>query len=327
MTADARNNGASMSKQFPATEWIWRNGEIVPWEAATIHVMSHVVHYGSSVFEGIRCYATPAGPAIFRLDAHLRRFHDSCRIYRIPLAFDSEALGDACAEVVRRNNLDECYIRPLALRGLGAAGVNPTGSPTEIYIICWRWGTYLGEGALERGIDTCVSSWRRAAPDTFPMLAKAGGHYLNSQLMKLEAAADGYAEAIALSSDGMVSEGSGENIFIVRDGKLVTPPSDGSLLMGITRDAILTLAKDLAIPVVEQRIPRELLYTADEVFLTGTAAEITPVRSVDKVVIGAGVAGPVTRQIQQEFLGIAHGTREDRHGWRTPVTMPVVMPV
>jgi branched-chain amino acid aminotransferase len=308
-----------MSAQFEKTEWIWRDGEWVRWEDATIHVMSHVVHYGSSVFEGIRCYSTPEGPAIFRLDDHLRRFADSARIYRMELAHGPAALEEACRELISRNGLAACYIRPIALRGVGAAGLNPAASPVESYLVCWPWGTYLGDGALERGVDVCVSSWQRPAPNTFPAMAKAGGNYLSSQLIKMEAVANGFSEAIALGPGGLVSEGSGQNVFVVRDGVLMTPALDGTLLPGITRDCIITLARQLGMDVRETAVPREMLYCADEIFFTGTAAEVTPVRSVDRVPVGNGVAGPVTLRLQRELLGIAHGELPDVHGWRTPV--------
>jgi branched-chain amino acid aminotransferase len=308
-----------MHTQFPATDWIWKDGELIPWESARLHVMSHVVHYGSSVFEGIRCYSTPVGPAIFRLREHLRRLYDSARVYRMPVTHSIDELAEACEQLVASNRLAACYLRPVMLRGLGAAGLNAGGSPVETYLICWPWSTYLGDGALDDGVDACVSSWHRPAPNTFPALAKAGGNYLGSQLMKAEALANGYAEAIALSPDGLVSEGSAQNIFLVRDGALLTPALDGTLLAGITRDSILRIASDLGIPVREQRIPREMLYCADEVFFTGTAAEVTPVRSVDRIVVGDGRTGPVTRRLQEQLFGIAHGTLPDRFGWLTPV--------
>jgi branched-chain amino acid aminotransferase len=308
-----------MSAQFETTEWIWRDGEFIRWESATLHVMSHVIHYGSSVFEGIRCYRTPEGPSVFRLHEHLRRLADSARIYRMELPYDQQALAAACRELVARNGLDACYIRPIVLRGYGAAGINPVASPLETYLVCWPWGVYLGDGALERGVDVCVSSWLRPAPNTFPALAKAGGNYLSSQLMKMEALANGYAEAIALGTDGLVSEGSGQNVFLVRDGTLITPSMDGTLLLGITRDCILTLARELDIPVREQAVAREMLYCADEIFFTGTAAEVTPVRSVDRITIGTGSAGPVTLQLQKRLLAVANGTAPDPYGWRTPV--------
>jgi branched-chain amino acid aminotransferase len=308
-----------MSTQFPQTEWIWYNGEFIRWETATIHVMSHVVHYGSSVFEGIRCYNTPEGPAIFRLKEHLRRLDDSARVYRMDPRYDQEAFATACKELILRNELEECYLRPVILRGYGAAGLNPASSPVESYVVCWPWGTYLGAGALEQGVDVCVSSWQRPGPNTHPVLSKAGGNYLSSQLIKMEALSNGYQEGIALGPGGLVSEGSGQNIFLVRGSTLITPAMDGTLLEGITRDCVVTLAREMGIEVVEQRVPRELLYMADEIFFTGTAAEVTPVRSVDRIVVGAGVAGPVTLSLQERLLGIAQGRLPDTHGWRTPV--------
>jgi len=308
-----------VAAQFPKTDWIWRDGEFIPWESATLHLVSHVVQFGTSIFEGIRCYKTPEGPALFRLDAHLRRLRDSAKIYRM----ESERLAEletAIPELIRRNGLEECYVRPMVLRGVGAAGLYPLASPVEVYVVCWPWGTYLGEGALENGVDVCVSSWRRPAPDTYPTMAKAAGQYLNAQLIKIEARANGFAEGIALTPDGFVSEGSGENVFLVRNGELITPALDGSMLPGITRDSIITLAKDLGIPVREQRVPREMLYIADELFFTGTAAEVTPVRSVDRIPIGDGKPGPITRMLQERFLGIVQGRLPDVHGWRTLVT-------
>jgi branched-chain amino acid aminotransferase len=311
-----------MSAQFPQTDWIWRDGEFIRWQDATLHVMSHVIHYGSSVFEGIRCYRTPEGPAVFRLHDHLRRLVDSARIYRMETDYDEPALAAACQELIVRNRLEECYLRPIMLRGYGSAGVNPLGSPVQTYLVCWPWGTYLGDGALDRGVDVCVSSWLRPGPDTFPALAKAGGNYLSSQLIKMEAMTNGYAEAIALGPSGLVSEGSGQNVFLVREGVLITPAMDGTLLLGITRDCVIKLAQDLGITVREQAVPREMLYCADEIFFTGTAAEVTPVRSVDRIVIGSGKAGPITRKLQQRLLGVAQGTLPDTHGWRTRVELP-----
>lgn len=308
-----------MADSFPKTEWIWRDGEFIPWESATLHVMSHVVHYGSSVFEGIRCYRTPRGPAIFRLREHIQRMADSARIYRMEITHSREALMDACVELISRNGLDECYLRPISLRGLGAAGVSPLASPVETYLVCWPWGAYLGQDALTNGVDVCVSSWSRPAPNTMPALSKAGGHYLNSQLIKMEAMANGYSEGIALGSTGLVSEGSGQNIFLVRDGTLITPSMDGTILQGITRDSVITLAGDLGIPVREQPVPRELLYLADEMFFTGTAVEVTPVRSVDRITVGAGRAGEITLALQDRLLGIAQGRLQDSHNWLTPV--------
>jgi branched-chain amino acid aminotransferase len=304
---------------FPRTEWIWRDGELIPWEDATLHVMSHVVHYGSSIFEGIRCYETPRGGAVFRLAEHVRRFYESCKVYRMTPEAGPDELAEACLAVVRENDLKECYIRPLAVRGVGAAGVDPTSSPVITYVICWHWGTYLGGGALERGVDVCVSSWNRPAPNTHPTQVKAGGNYVNASLMKMEAVANGFSEAIALGTDGRVSEGSGQNLFLVRDGELLTPPSGASILPGITRDAVITLARELEIPVHERDLPRESLYVADELFFTGTAAEVTPVRSVDRIDVGDGTVGPVTRRLQSALLDAARGRTPDRHGWLTYV--------
>jgi branched-chain amino acid aminotransferase len=302
------------------TDKIWHNGRFIPWADATIHVLSHVVSYGSSVFEGIRCYSTPAGPAVFRLREHVRRMVDSAKIYRMEnLGYSAEQLGDAMLELVRVNRMEACYIRPIAIRGYGDIGVNPLQNPIDIYMACWSWGKYLGEEALAEGVDVCVSSWNRFAPNTLPALAKAGANYMNSQLIKMEAMANGYSEGIALDTSGFVSEGSGENIFIVRDGKIHTPPLGASVLPGITRDSVLALARDLGIPVVETIIPRELLYIADEVFFSGTAAEITPIRSIDRIKIASGRRGPVTEKLQKEFFGVINGSREDRYGWLTPV--------
>ena len=302
------------------TEKIWHNGRFIRWDEATIHVLSHVVSYGSSVFEGIRCYSTPAGPAVFRLREHIRRMVDSARIYRMEnLGFSADQLAEAMLELVRVNHMDACYIRPIVLRGYGEVGVNPLKNPIDVYIACWEWGQYLGEEALAEGVDVCVSSWTRLAPNTLPALAKAGANYMNSQLIKMEALANGYSEGIALDAAGYVSEGSGENIFVVRDGKIHTPPLGASVLPGITRDAILTLARDLGIPLVEAIVPREMLYIADEVFFSGTAAEITPIRSVDRIPVGKGRRGPVAEKLQKEFFGIISGATPDRYAWLSPV--------
>jgi branched-chain amino acid aminotransferase len=298
---------------------IWRDGKFVDWEDATIHVMSHVVHYGSSVFEGIRCYATPEGPAIFRLEDHMRRLADSCRIYRMPLEYSTETLVQAAIDTVVENDMPHCYLRPIAVRTGEQMGVNPRDTPLEVFIIPWTWGTYLGQESLEKGVDVRVSSWRRAAPNTFPTMAKAGGNYLNSQLSKMEARLDDYAEGIMLDSFGHVSEGSGENLFVVRDGKLMTAPVSGGILQGITRDSVTRIARDLGYEVVEQVMPREMLYIADELFFTGTAAEITPIRSVDRIQVGNGRRGPVTTAIQEAYMGIAEGRLPDKYGWRTSV--------
>ena len=302
------------------TEKIWHNGRFIAWQDATIHVLSHVVSYGSSVFEGLRCYSTPNGPAIFRLREHVRRMMDSAKIYRMDnLGFTAEQLADAMLELVRVNKMDSCYLRPIVMRGYGDIGVNGMKNPIDIYIACWNWSKYLGEEALAEGVDVCVSSWNRMAPNTLPALAKAGANYMNSQLMKMEAITNGYAEGIALDVQGYVSEGSGENLFVVRDGKIITPPLGASVLPGITRDAILTLAGEVGIPVVESIIPRELLYIADEVFFSGTAAEITPIRSIDRITIGSGRRGPVAERLQKEFFGVISGARPDTHKWLSPV--------
>jgi branched-chain amino acid aminotransferase len=305
------------------TSRIWRNGELVPWEEATIHVMSHVVHYGSSVFEGVRCYETPQGGAIFRLREHMRRLLDSCRIYRIEMPHSLDALVQACVDTVAANDLRECYLRPVVVRTGEQMGVWSAGVPVETFIIAWKWGSYLGEEGVRNGVDVCVSSWRRAAPDTFPSLAKAGGNYLSSQLAKLEARADGYVEGVMLDTFGFVAEGSGENLFVVRDGVVYTSPMASGILSGITRDSVIRIAQDLGHEVREMQLPREMLYIADELFFSGTAAEITPIRSVDRIPVGQGRPGPITRAIQEQYLGIARGQIADRHGWLTPV--PVAM--
>jgi len=298
---------------------IWYDGRFVDWPDATCHILSHVVHYGSSVFEGIRCYQTPQGPGIFRLSDHMRRLYDSAKIYRMPIPYTQAEFETAVIETVRINKLDACYIRPFVFRGLGSMGVNPMSCPVVCAVAAWNWGKYLGEEAMERGVSVRVSSWRRAAPDTFPTLAKAGGNYLNSQLIKVEALEGGFDEGIALDYFGFVSEGSGENIFIVRNGVIYTPPSSSSILPGITRHCVFTLARDLDIRIHQQVIPREALYVADEVFFSGTAAEITPVTKIDNIVIGQGRRGPVTERIQSEFFNIVEGRTPDRHGWFTLV--------
>ena len=304
------------------TDKIWHNGKFIAWDDATIHVMSHVVHYGSSVFEGIRCYALPAGPAIFRATEHMQRLVDSARIYRIDIPFTRDEIVRAMVELVKHNGVWPCYIRPVVLRGYGEAGVNPFNSPTEIYICNYPWGKYLGTDATE-GVDVCVSSWTRIAPNTLPAMSKAAANYMNSQLIRMEATFNGYTEGIALDTDGHVSEGSGMNVFLVHDGVLYTPPLATSILPGITRDAITKLAEDLNIPLKETVIPREMLYIADEVFFVGTAVEVTPIRSVDHIQVGKGVAGPITRKLQDEFFAITSGTKPDRHNWLTSVSAPV----
>jgi len=302
------------------TEKIWHNGRFIRWDEATLHVLSHVVSYGTSVFEGIRCYATPTGPAVFRLREHVRRLTDSAKIYRMEnLGFSAAQLADAMVELVRVNKMDSCYIRPIVLRGYGEMGVNPLKNPIDVYVACWSWGKYLGDDALAEGVDVCVSSWNRLAPNTLPALAKAGANYMNSQLIKMEALANGYSEGIGLDTSGYVSEGSGENIFVVRDGRIHTPPLGASVLPGITRDSVLTLAHELGIPVVETLVPREMLYIADEVFFSGTAAEITPIRSIDRIPVGKGRRGPIAEKLQKEFFAVINGTRPDQHGWLTPV--------
>lgn len=307
------------------TEKIWHNGQWIAWDQAQIHVLSHVVSYGSSVFEGVRCYETQNGPAIFRLRDHTRRLLDSAKIYRMPVSFSLDALMEAHIEVVRLNALRSCYIRPIVLRGYGGVGVLPANNPTEIFIACWEWGKYLGDEALAEGVDVCISSWTRIAPNTLPALAKAGANYMNSQLIRMEAQENGYAEGIALDASGCVSEGSGENLFVIRDGKIHTPPLSSSVLPGITRDTILTLARELGIPIVETVIPRELLYIADEVFFTGTAAEVTPIRSVDRIPVGKGRRGPITEQLQKAFFAVVEGKTEDKFGWLTPIPESVAV--
>lgn len=299
------------------TEKIWHNGRFIAWNDATIHVLSHVVSYGSSVFEGVRSYVTKKGPALFRAYDHARRLVDSAKIYRMDLQYSAADLTEAMVETVEANNLDSCYLRPIVLRGYGDMGVLPKNNPIDTYIACFPWGKYLGDEAMASGVDVCVSSWNRIAPNTLPALAKAGANYMNSQLIRMEAAANGYAEGIALDEAGYVSEGSGENLFVIRDGKLLTPPLGASVLPGITRDTVVKIAAQLDIPIVETIIPRELLYIADELFFTGTAAEVTPIRSVDKIVVGKGRRGPVTESIQSRYFEIVNGEAEDRHGWLT----------
>jgi len=297
------------------TSKIWHNGKFIDWDDARIHVLSHVVSYGSSVFEGIRCYDTPGGPAIFRLKEHTRRLLNSAKIYRMEVGYTLEQLMDAMRGLVRVNHNAACYLRPIILRGLGDMGVHAGKCPIEVYLATWEWGKYLGKDALESGVDVCVSSWNRFAPNTLPAMAKAGANYMNSQLVRMEAVANGYHEGIALDVNGLVSEGSGENIFVVSDGTIYTPPIGCSVLPGITRDSVVQLARDLNISVVEQAIAREALYIADEVFFTGTAAEITPIRSIDKITVSAGRRGPVTQALQEEFFAIIEGRKQDRHGW------------
>jgi branched-chain amino acid aminotransferase len=305
------------------TDKIWHNGKWILWDDAKLHVLTHAVSYGSAVFEGIRCYDTPQGPAIFRLGDHMQRLVNSGKIYRMEFAYGVDDFCNAACELVRLNKMGACYVKPIALRGYGEVGVNPLSAPVEIYMACWQWGSYLGPEALSKGVDVCVSSWTRIAPNTLPAMSKAAANYMNSQLIRMEAALNGFAEGIALDADGHVSEGSGMNLFLVHDGGLITPPLSASILPGITRDSLVKIAKDLNIPVKESVIPREMLYVVDEVFFAGTAVEVTPIRSVDKITIGHGVAGPVTRRIQEEFFALTSGKKADRHNWLTPVNAPV----
>src|ERR1700735_3662736 len=304
---------------IPKTEKIWCNGKFIAWDDAKIHVLSHVVSYGSAVFEGIRAYHTDQGPAVFRLRDHMQRLINSGHIYRMDVPFTVDELCQASLELVRANKVEACYIRPIVLRGYEDVGVDPRTCPIDVYLACWEWGKYLGEEAVRSGVDVCVSSGNPSAPNTLPQMAKAAANYMNSQLIKMEAKTNGYAEGIALDVNGYVSEGSGENIFVAMKGVLHTPPLANSALPGITRDSVMTLCRELDIPVSEQMIPREMLYIADEVFLCGTAAEITPLRSIDRIKVGSGGRGPITKQIQEEFFAITGGKKSDRHGWLSPV--------
>lgn len=304
------------------TKNIWHNGQLIPWEKANIHMMSHVVHYGSSVFEGIRCYTQQGsgatGAAIFRLDEHMQRLIHSAKIYRMPLPYSLEQLNAAVIDVVEANGVAPCYIRPIAFRGYGEMGVNPLRSPIEVYVANFPWGKYMPGN---NGADVCVSSWTRLAPNTMPALAKAGANYMNSQLIRMEAETNGYTEGIALDTNGYLSEGSGENLFLICRGTIYTPPLANSVLNGITRDSILVLARQMGIPVVEQAMPREMLYICDEAFFTGTAAEVTHLRSVDRIMVGDGTMGPITKSLHEAFFNIVNGLAEDRYSWLTPVTV------
>lgn len=300
---------------FDETGKIWFNGELVDWKDAQIHVLSHVVHYGSSVFEGLRCYDTKEGPAVFRLKEHMKRLENSAKVYRMDIPYSLNEMCEAVKDTININNIRSCYIRPAVFRGYGELGVYPLNCPVETIIAVWEWGQYLGEEALEQGIDVCTSSWRKMAPDTMPNMAKAGSNYMNSQLAKIEATANGYKESIMLNYNGDVGEGTGENIFFVEDGEIYTPNIGSSVLKGITRDTVMTIAKDLGYKITEERIPRERLYTADEVFFTGTAAELSPIRSIDKIKIGKGKRGPVTKKIQNELFAILNNEVEDKYGW------------
>jgi branched-chain amino acid aminotransferase len=303
------------------SKWIWHNGEMLPWEEAKVHVMTHALHYGSSVFEGIRVYKTPDGSKAFRLSAHNKRMLESAKIHRIPMKWSIEDINKACMDVVVQNDLNNgAYIRPIAYRGYGEIGLAPSPNhPVDMSVAAWEWGTYLGAAALEEGVDVCISSWQRVAPNTVPALAKAGGNYLSSTLISMEARDRGFAEGIALSTDGTVSEGAGENIFVIKDGVVYTPGAAASILTGITRHSVMTLAKEAGIEIVQQSIPREMLYIADEIFLTGTAAEITPVRSVDRLPVGNSKRGEITTHLQDVFFGLFSGKTEDKWGWLTDV--------
>jgi branched-chain amino acid aminotransferase len=304
---------------FPGTGKIWMNGRLVEWKDATIHVASHVIHYGSGVFEGARCYATPRGSACFRLDAHMRRLQHSMKIYRMEYQLDLNGWIAAVIETIRANHMKACYIRPIVYRGYETLGVNPFSCPVDAAIILWEWGTYLGQEALELGVDVKVATWSRVAPNTLPAMAKSSANYANSGLIKMEAITDGYAEGVALDVFGSVSEGSGQNLFIVRDGELYTPALSSSILGGITRESVITLAREQGLKVTETTIPREALYLADEVFFVGTAAEVTPIRSIDKMAVGSGRRGPITERLQRAFFDVINGDVPDRHGWLTYV--------
>ncbi len=305
------------------TEKIWHNGKFIAWDEAQVHVVSHVISYGSAVFEGMRCYQTQQGPALFRLRDHIERLKNSAHIYRMDFPYSVEELCNAALELVRVNRMSACYLKPIVLRGYGEVGVNPFSCPIEVFMACWEWGAYLGPEAAEKGVDVCVSSWTRLAPNTLPAMAKSAANYMNSQLIRMEAVVNGYVEGIALDSNGYVSEGSGENIFLVLDGEVMTPPLASSVLPGITRNSVLTICADLKIPLREQMIPREMLYIADEVLFTGTATEVVPIRSVDKIKIGTGMRGPITKRVQDEFFVLTSGRKPDRHNWLTPVGVPV----
>ncbi len=302
---------------FPGTGKIWMNGKLVDWKDANVHIATHVIHYGSGVFEGARCYATPKGSACFRLDAHMRRLQHSAKIYRMEYALDLAGWNNAVLDTIRANDIKACYVRPILYRGYDSLGVNPLTCPVDAAILLWEWGAYLGQDALLNGVDVRVSSWNRAAPNTFPTLAKTSANYANSQLIKMEAMLDGYSEGIALDAHGHLSEGSGQNLFLVRDNIVYTPPLSAAVLPGITRNSVITLARDLGFTVQEEMLPRELLYIADEAFFAGTAVEITPIKTVDKIAIGSGRRGPVTEALQKAFFAVINGEVPDRHGWLT----------
>ena len=301
------------------TKWIWMDGEFVEWENAKIHILSHVIHYGTGVFEGLRCYKSPSGPVIFRLNEHTQRLFNSAKIYRMEIPYTAEELNNVVIELILKNDLEDAYIRPIAYRGYAELGVNPFPCPVNVCIATLQWGKYLGKEALENGVDVMVSSWNRMAPNTFPAMAKCCANYMNSQLIKMEAITYGFVEGIALDVTGYVSEGSGENLFAIKDGLIHTPPLHATILPGITRNTVMTLAKDMGIPLVESMLAREFLYIADEVFFTGSAAEVTPIRSIDKITIGKGKCGPITKKLQAAFFDVIDGKREDTHGWLTRV--------
>jgi branched-chain amino acid aminotransferase len=307
---------------FPGTGKIWMNGSLVEWNDAKIHIGSHIVHYGSGVFEGARCYDTLGGPACFRLDAHIRRLFDSARIYRMDVPYEQQAISNAILDLIQVNKFRACYIRPLIYRGYDSLGVNPLPCPVDVAIMLWEWGAYFTKEAIEEGLDVKISTWARNAPNTTPAMAKSVANYANAQLIKMEALAEGYAEGIALDTGGNLSEGSGQNIFIVREGVIYTPPVGNSVLWGITRDSVITIAHDLGFDVREETLPRETLYIADEVFFVGTAVEVTPIRSVDRIKVGRGRRGPVTEAIQQRFFQIVKGEAPDTHGWLQFVNAP-----
>lgn len=309
----------AQTSPFEGVRYVWMNGQLVDFEKATVHVLAHAMHYGSGFFEGIRAYKTRQGAAVFRLQDHLKRLENSCKVYRMQIPFKREEMTQAVFDTIRANGLEACYIRPLVFRGFGTAGINPLKSPVEVVIAVWPWGRYLGEEAAEQGVDACVSTWRRMGAGASPALAKATANYLNSQLVKMEAVTNGFAEGIALDDNGYVSEGSGENIFLVQDGVIFTPPVSSSILPGITRNSILRLAEEAGIPIRREAIPRGMLYTCDEAFFTGTAVEVAPIRSIDHIPVGDGKPGPVTRRLMEEFLGITRGDVADRFGWLSPV--------
>ena len=302
---------------YKGGNYIWHNGQIVDWEDAKVHVLSHALHYGSSVFEGIRLYKTPNGPKIFRLQDHIARLYNSAKIYRMEIPYSHDDITKACKDIITQNELNNgAYIRPIAFRGYGEIGLAPKDDhPVDVSIAAWEWGTYLGEDALKNGVEVCVSSWQRVAPNTIPTMAKAGGNYLSSTLISTEAKRLGFDEGIALSSSGKVSEGAGENLFIVKDGVIYTPPASSGILTGITRDTVVKISKDAGLDLKEEEINRESLYLADEMFFTGTAAEITPIKSVDRIIIGQGKRGPITQKLQDEFFGLFSGSTDDKYSW------------